>query len=208
MDAQMSSTASLEDGMKLSSVISKRASFLVNSSLHFKILSHRLPRAGIRRRRSFEMKMSRASLVTPSASSASLLPLSSASSLGRNVYTASVTMWLPRGVMDFRLLLSREVGGLGDTARLTAADLVLARMPLWFCWLSSAAMVEPDAADETDAMRSWVAARVIWGFMMSLETMEGAEVVVTMRGTVGRGSAETSREEEPDLSCSCLLRLK
>lgn len=39
------------------------------------------------------------------------------------------------------------------------------------------------------------------GFRRSLLTMEGAWVVVTMRGTSLEGSTELEREELPDLSC-------
>lgn len=77
--------------------------------------------------------------------------------MARYVITASVTMWLPRGPSCLRLEPSREMEGLGDAARLMMADLALSRRPvwLWLCWwLSSAAMVEPEAAEEAETLRS------------------------------------------------------
>lgn len=58
--------------MKRSSVTSNRDSFLAKSSAHLRILSQRLPLAGILLRRSLAMKPKRFSLDTPAASSASL----------------------------------------------------------------------------------------------------------------------------------------
>lgn len=77
-EARISSTASLEEGMKLSSVTSNSDSFLAKSSLHLRILSQRLPLAGILLRRSLAMNVNRFSLDTPAARASSLPPLTSA----------------------------------------------------------------------------------------------------------------------------------
>lgn len=155
-EARINSTASLDDGIKLSSVTSNRDSFLAKSSAHLRILSQRLPRCGILRRRSSPMKANRLSLETPAASLSSLVPLSAAVSLARYMVTASVTMWLPRGPAVagwsccLLLALSGDEEGLGEDPRVMMADFALSSTPpllVLVFWLSSAAMVESEAAE-------------------------------------------------------------
>lgn len=158
MEASISSTASLEEGMKFSSATSKRDSFLAKSSAHLRILSHRLPLAGILLRRSLAMKPKRFSLDTPADSLCSSVPLTSAWSLTRKVATASVTMWLPLGASCFLLTSSGYSEGLREAERLLMAVFARSRMLVLFRVFSSGAMVDSEAAEKADVVeteRSW-----------------------------------------------------
>lgn len=154
MEARISSTASLEEGMKFSSATSKRDSFLAKSSAHLRILSHRLPLAGILLRRSLAMKPKRFSLDTPADSICSSVPLTSAWSLTRKVFTASVTMWLPLGASCFLLAPSGDSEGLREADRLLMADFARSRMLVLFRVSSSGAMVDSEAAEKADVVET------------------------------------------------------
>lgn len=189
----INSTASLDPGIKLSSVTSNSDSFFAKSSAHLRILSHRLPLAGITRSRSFAIKSNKLSLEMPAARCVSFVSFSSPCSFGRKDETASVTMWFPRPA--FCRLSARS--GTGEVCRVRVMESVA---PLRLLRSSSTLMVESEPAE---TLRS---AGMAWGLERLLEMLEGVSVVLMMRGMAIDGSTEVEREELPDLSC--LLRLK
>lgn len=105
----MSSAASLLESTNVSTASSNSDSEVAKYSAHLRILSHRLPLGGILLRRSWLMKLRKASIVMPAASQSSLLDLSSSCSLCLSVCRESCTSPIISrlgGDGDFALLMT------------------------------------------------------------------------------------------------------